>query len=143
MGVQKLYRVREGYRFGVGKQYGPGSIVSLTEIEASGFLDKLEHMGVVRVEVPAVEEPAGVVLVAGEEDTEPSPFVSSVAAPVILDEWLVFAELAKNLNMIRVLTENGYMTPDSVRGASDEELLALRGIGPKALATLRSILGVG
>ncbi len=133
MGVQKLYRVRDGYRFGVGKQYGPGSIVSLTETEASGFLDKLEHMGVVRVEVPVVIE----------EMAAPDEAAPVVPAEIIPDEWLLFDELSKNLNMIRVLMENGYTTPDSVRGASDEELLALRGIGPKALATLRSILGVG
>ncbi len=129
--AQRLYRVREGYRFGVGKQYGPGNIISLTEKEATPFLDKLEHMGVVRVEVPVEEVAAPLV-------SEPAVVVAAIP-----DEWLLFDELAKNLNMIRVLTENGYTTPDSVRMASDEDLLALKGIGPKALATLRSILGAG
>lgn len=36
------YRVRPGYRHGVGKKYGPGDTVTLTEREAVGFLDKLE-----------------------------------------------------------------------------------------------------
>lgn len=40
------YRVKPGYRHGVGKAYGPGDIVELTEYEAGGFLDKLELVGI-------------------------------------------------------------------------------------------------
>ncbi len=36
------YRVRPGYRHGTQNQYGPGDVVELTEVEAAGFLDKLE-----------------------------------------------------------------------------------------------------
>lgn len=36
------YKVRPGFRHGVGKKYGPGDTVTLTEQEAVGFLDKLE-----------------------------------------------------------------------------------------------------
>lgn len=39
-----LYRVRQGYRHGIGKKYGPGDLVELTEAEAQGFLDKLERV---------------------------------------------------------------------------------------------------
>ena len=35
------YKVKLGYRHGVGKKYGPGDVVGLTEYEAQGFLDKL------------------------------------------------------------------------------------------------------
>ena len=38
------YRVREGKRHGAFGQYGPGDVVTLTEVEASGFLDKLERV---------------------------------------------------------------------------------------------------
>jgi len=36
------YRVKPGRMHGAFNQYGPGSIVELTEDEAGGFLDKLE-----------------------------------------------------------------------------------------------------
>jgi hypothetical protein len=36
------YRVKPGLMHGAFNQYGPGSIVELTEDEAGGFLDKLE-----------------------------------------------------------------------------------------------------
>lgn len=36
------YRVKPGYSHGTGKRYGAGDIVELTEVEAQGFLDKLE-----------------------------------------------------------------------------------------------------
>tara|TARA_R110000868_G_scaffold117128_3_gene311396 strand:+ start:1351 stop:1770 length:420 start_codon:yes stop_codon:yes gene_type:complete len=38
------YRVREGKRHGGFGQHGPGDVVTLTEVEASGFLDKLERV---------------------------------------------------------------------------------------------------
>lgn len=38
------YRVREGKRHGGFGQYGPGDVVTLTEVEAAGFLDKLERV---------------------------------------------------------------------------------------------------
>jgi isopentenyl diphosphate isomerase/L-lactate dehydrogenase-like FMN-dependent dehydrogenase len=38
------YRVREGKRHGAFGQHGPGDVVVLTEVEASGFLDKLERV---------------------------------------------------------------------------------------------------
>lgn len=38
------YRVKPGKRHGMGKRYGPGDVVELTEQEAAGFLDKLERV---------------------------------------------------------------------------------------------------
>ena len=60
------YRVRPGFRHGVGKKYGPGDTVTLTVQEAAGFLDKL-------------------VLVAEAEETAPVPLVqeNSVGTPDI------------------------------------------------------------
>lgn len=39
------YRVREGFTFGAFDQHKAGAMVELTELEAAGFLDKLESMG--------------------------------------------------------------------------------------------------
>ncbi len=47
------YKVRPGFRHGVGKRYGPGDTVTLTEQEARSFLDKLE---LVKEEKKVVEE---------------------------------------------------------------------------------------
>ncbi len=44
------YKVRPGFRHGVGKKYGPGDTVTLTEQEAVGFLDKLELVKEEKVE---------------------------------------------------------------------------------------------
>jgi hypothetical protein len=66
------YRVRPGFHHGVGKKYGPSDILTLTEQDAIGFLDKLE-----RVEetapVPADKR-------AGESD-------SAVASEPTLQFW--------------------------------------------------------
>jgi hypothetical protein len=60
------YRVRPGFRHGVGKKYGPGDILTLAEQDAIGFLDKLE-----RVEEPKKEVPP-VPLVVQEKASEPT-----------------------------------------------------------------------
>lgn len=38
------YRVRPGFYFGGVDQYGPGTIIALTDAEAKGFSDKLERL---------------------------------------------------------------------------------------------------
>lgn len=111
-----LYRVRPGFSFGAFNQFGPGDLVELTEFEAGGFMDKLE--------------PAPVVATPTADDALP---------PV----WLDFGDLSKHMNMIRLLIANGYDTPAAVQMAGDAELLAIKGIGPKALGALRSVLGSG
>jgi hypothetical protein len=52
------YRVKPGCYHGSKKQYGPGSIVELTEQEAAAFLDKLVKEEPAKVEQkPAEPEP--------------------------------------------------------------------------------------
>ena len=46
------YKVRPGFRHGVGKKYGPGDTVTMTEQEAVDFLDKLELVVEKDVSVP-------------------------------------------------------------------------------------------
>ena len=111
-----LWRVRPGYSFGAENQHGPGDLVKLSVAEAAGFADKLEP-------APDAELPAT------PDGDLPAP-------------WLDFGDLAKHLNMIRLLIANGYATPQAVQAASDEKLLAIKGIGPKALGALRAVLGV-
>jgi hypothetical protein len=120
----KVYRVRDGFRFGMRKQYGPGDRLTLTEGEAAGFLDKLEPIANAMDE--AAQEPG-----------------AEASFPDIPSDWLAFEELGKHLHMVRLLVENGYATPDAVRMASDDDLLAIKGIGRKALGALRSVLGAG
>lgn len=114
------YRVRPGFSFGAFNQYGPGALVELTDFEASGFMDKLEP--------------------AGEPVTDASTLTADDALPPV---WMDFGDLSKYMNMIRLLVANGYDTPAAVQMADDAELLAIKGIGPKALGALRSVLGSG
>lgn len=46
-----------------------------------------------------------------------------------------------NVNLVRTLMAGGYVTPQAVISASDDELLAVKGIGEKALKLLRQELG--
>lgn len=110
------YRVKPGYRFGRLKQFGPGDIVELSEAEANGFLDKLEPVS---------------------EPDDPAPAVTPTP-----DAW-EFDELSKHMRIVKLLIDAGYTTPDAVRMASDDELLAVKGIGRKALVALRVVLGAG
>ena len=120
------WRVRPGFTFGAFNQFGPGALVELSEFEAGGFLDKLEPV------TPApVAEP---VTISG------SAVVGGDALPPI---WLDFGDLSRHMNMVRILIANGYDTPTAVQMASDEELIAIKGIGPKALGALRAVLGSG
>jgi hypothetical protein len=123
-----LYRVRPGFTFGAFNQHGPGALVELSEFEAAGFLDKLE---------PADSAPHQLEPVAA---SPPAPSEPADALPPI---WLDFGDLSKHLNMVRLLIANGYDTPAAVQMASDEELIAVKGIGPKALGALRAVLGSG
>lgn len=109
------YRVRPGRRFGAMKQYGPGDIVRIDVRLAGAFLDKLERI----------------------EDDPPVP--APAPAPAGWD----FEKLAEYSAIINKLIKAGYETPESVQMASDEELLAVRGVGPKSLGQLRIVLGAG
>lgn len=121
------YRVRPGFRFGGFNQLGPGALVELSEFEAGGFLDKLEPAD----SSPTTAEP---ITISG------SAVVGGDALPA---DWLDFGDLSKHMNVVRLLVANGYDTPASVQMASDEELIAIKGIGPKALGALRAVLGIG
>lgn len=59
--------------------------------------------------------------------------------PVLV--WDDFGDLGKSLNLVRLLEENGFTSPAAVARATDEELLAVKGVGAKSLATLRELLG--
>jgi len=46
-----------------------------------------------------------------------------------------------NVNLVRTLMAGGYVTPHAVSSASDDELLAIKGVGDKALKLIRQELG--
>jgi len=71
------YRVKPGYRHGVGKAYGPGDIVELTEEAAAGFLDKLERVEAQGEAQPVVDEPE-VITFTLENPAEEEPEAPSV-----------------------------------------------------------------
>lgn len=120
------WRVRPGFTFGAFNQFGPGDLVELSEFEAGGFRDKLE---------PADSSPP---------PAEPTTISgSAVVGGELPADWLDFGDLSKHMNVVRLLVANGYDTPASVQMASDEELIAIKGIGPKALGALRAVLGSG
>lgn len=47
------YRVRPGFYFGGIIEYGPGTVIELTDAEAQGFLDKLERLPDAPTDAPA------------------------------------------------------------------------------------------
>ena len=106
------YRVKPGVRYGVGGQYGPGSIVMLPEEHAVPFLDKLELVEVMD------EEP--------ELTGEPELFDLIDAG---LDE-----------SAVRILIANEYYRIASVQAASDDDLLRVRGIGKARLESIRAVV---
>lgn len=71
----------------------------------------------------------------------PEPVQVEPGAPAPLAAWADFGDLGKNLHLVRLLERNGYRTPALVVSATDEELLAINGVGPKSLAALREIIG--
>lgn len=88
------YRVRPGFRHGVGKKYGPGDILTLTEAEAVGFLDKLEL-----VAEKAKVAPVEVVDVEQEEKTsEPTLhfWEENASAPAIFPQHLPVTTVPAN-----------------------------------------------
>lgn len=50
-----IYRVKEGRRFGAGKQYGAGDLVELNEDEAAAFVDLVEPVSEADADVVRVE----------------------------------------------------------------------------------------
>jgi hypothetical protein len=91
------------------------------------------------------EVPAGLVDLLRERgvaltvvDVAPAP---TAMQPSRVVDWNDFGDLGKSIHLVRLLERNGYATPLAVVEASDDELLAINGIGPKGLAALREILG--
>ena len=109
-----LYRVKNGHRHGACKQYGPGSLVELSDSEAAGFLDKLEKV---------------------EESPAPQPKVKAYS--VIDSTGVTWGDL--DPAVIDRLVSAGY-GPFTALAASDEELLAVDGIGPATLRKVRKAL---
>lgn len=106
-----IYMVKAGRRFGGDNQYGPGDKVELSPQEAAGFLDKLSG--------PLAEEVA-------------EPDAGGGTNPPAGD--LSWGDLAAKT--VTALEAAG-MTPATAKAASDDDLLAIEGIGPAALVAIR------
>ena len=130
MTEKRPYRVKPGQTFGVRADYGPGDIVELTEREATGLLDKLEP-----VEANA-EQPGKklVTTVAPEVDDQ-----SEEQAEESDDEPDDQRYLTLPGSVIVALQDGGYFEDDVIRGATDDELLALDGVGPGTLRKIRAL----
>lgn len=118
------YRVKPGYWHGAANQYGPGDNIELSVEEAAGFLDKL-------------------VLVEEGDDRQPTTDDGQASRPEgprsAGDDDLSAIEPWRGLEAKVVLAlEAGGVTPAMVPTLSDDELLAVAGIGPAALKKIRS-----
>lgn len=106
------YRVKPGQRFGAQNQYGPGDKVLLSPEEAQGFLDKLEL-------VPLPNPPQGEGTVDGSGGSSPWGKLDAKTVAVL---------------------EAAGLTPDVVQELTDDDLLAIKGVGPATLLAIRSVL---
>lgn len=105
------YRVKPGYRHGISRVYGPGDAVELTEVEAAGFLDKLELV-------------EGLAVSPGKlrNEIEPTPLAS-------LD--------GLDRDILDILADADITTVEKVMALDDEVLLAIHNIGPARLKAIR------
>lgn len=137
-----LYRVRPGFTHGAAREYKGGDLVELPEVAAAGFSDKLEPVAASPVSTPSdgvdrshslAGENRSPHVERGEEAREQDgPERDAPGA----DPW-------RGLNnaLVRLLAQADYATPEAVRAAADSDLLAISGIGPKALELIREKLG--
>lgn len=128
------YRVKPGYRHGVNKQYGPGDIVEIDPQAAAGFLDKLEPVG---PEMVVIKEPPPRLWVPDKKTQQVLEEISAPQPPETPIESLVDVIGA---NLCNLLITNGFYTVESLRGATDEELTKIRGIGPGTVRKLKEAI---
>jgi len=115
------YRVRPGFRHGVGKRYGPGDTVTLTAKEAAGFLDKLE-------------------LVKEMEETVPVPLVqeSSVGAPDTSKPTLQFWQESVTVSDANAVSPSTVQVTETVVGADTPATLT-----ETVSANFADVVGIG
>jgi hypothetical protein len=104
------YRVKQGQQFGARKQHQAGAIVELTEQEAAGFLDKLELVDGTNASPKRADElTEGGLFVTPQSQTTPTTVATAF----------------QNLRT-------------AILAASDEELIAIPGIGEKSVEAVRA-----
>ena len=108
--------------------YQPGDIVELTEREATGLLDKLEP-----VEANA-EQPAKKLVTTIAPDVGDQP-----EEPEADDEPDDQRYLTLPGSVIVALQDGGYFEDEVIKEATDDELLALDGVGPGTLRKIRAL----
>lgn len=103
------YRVKPDRRHGVGGMHGPGAIIELDALSAAAFSDKLERYF--------------------EADPKAADAPMPEATPV--------AELFDH-KIAKLLEAAELDSIETIADTTDEELLAIPGIGPKTLETIRT-----
>lgn len=90
--------------------------------------------------------PGGEVFIAGEgeHDVAATPAVqtrlkSGVLVEVAVTTWAAFAKMVGQ-EVADLLLDEGYTAPAQLRAASDDDLRAIAGIGPKRLTAIREAL---
>ena len=110
------YQVKQGMRFGGANQYGPTDKIELSVEEAAGFLDKLDL----------------VASTSSADDASTSSADEGTGSAV--DGW-------NGLDpKVVTLLEAAEVTPATVPTLTDEELLAIDGVGAKTIEKIRSAL---
>lgn len=110
---KQWYEVKPGFTHGLNEMYGPGDKVLLSPEEARGFLDKLRPCD------PPADQLRTVGLGDGGQGADN------------VTQWGALAP-----KLAEILVALG-LTPEQVQAKSDEELLAIDGIGPAALKAIR------
>lgn len=143
-----IYEVRPGFTHGAHNQHTGGDRVELTAQEAAGFRDKLRLVEPVdEAQVQAV----GPASTEAGEPPAPKPAVLPAetgggAAPSLpvapghseaVEEAAVEWPGGLSNALVRLLRQNGFTDPEAVQAASDEDLLAVDGLGAKALDRIR------
>lgn len=122
------YRVRQGMHFGASKEYKAGDVVELTEAEALGFLDKLALADETDGRELVTTAP-GLFETTAADTGEDAPHTAVVADT--LPDGFPYADK---------LAAGGYTTLTAVDSASDDDLLAVKGIGKASLQAIREAL---
>ena len=121
MTEKQEYVVKPGFSHGIGRRYKPGDTVMLTKEEATPFLDKL----------------ALVTNGAVQLSLSDAPVVETVSPPAEVSEENSFG--AFHVAVRTRLQMGGLDTIEKVQAATDEELLAIKGIAKGRLVGIREI----
>lgn len=123
-------------------------VAARDEVAHNGFVEEVEDLaGILEVEVPALDELRSARTTRMPEEVramrerELAVEILQTIKARVQDVMAAPAseEPAQGLDaeVTKILKDAGYDGPDEIRAASDEDLLAVKGIGPKKLDEIR------